>query len=126
MRLMKGIIIFCFIAITAFVFLAYIQLPEIKEYQLEMSESTPLQIGLRPVDVIVGSFYYMIKSPTITSGLLVFMYFVGIAALSYIGSILGLLVAIVERGQRTDFLFMLSFITCLFFAIFTTIVAILV
>ena len=125
MRILKVIVFLCFIAIATLIFLAYIQLPEVKEYELEMSSICPLYIGWMPFDVTTSSFYYLLKSPTITSGLLVFIYFAGVVIVSYVGFILGLFAAVIERKKKTDFIFMLSFVTCLFFAIFTTVIAIL-
>lgn len=125
MRALKGTVFLCFIVIAALIFLTHIQLPEVKGYELEMYPISPCQLGWRPLDVAISSFRYMLKSPIITSGLLVFMYFVGVVIASYLGSILGLFAAIIGRGKRTDFIFTLSFIGCLFFAIFTTVVAIL-
>ena len=126
MRILKGIVVLCFVVIIALIFLTYIQLPAVGEYQLEITEISPYHIGWTAVDTITASFHYLLISPTITSGLLIFMYFVGVAAASYTGFILGIIVAVAERRKKTDFLFMLSFITCLFFAIFTTAIAVLV
>ena len=111
MRALKYIVVLCFVAIVALIFLTYIQLPALGEYQLEITEISPYHIGCVVIDTITSSFHYLLISPTITSGLLIFMYFVGVAAASYTGFILGLFVAIAERRKKTDFLFMLSFIT---------------
>lgn len=125
MRILKSVVYLCFITIIALIFLIHIQLPEVKGYQHEISSTFPLYIGWAPFDVASSSFYYMLKQPTITSGLLVFMYFVGVGVMSYIGFILGLFVAIIERGKEANFIFTLSFTGCLFFVIFTTVIAIL-
>lgn len=127
MRMLKGIVAACFIVIVMLIALTQIQLPEVKgSYQVEISGTSVPYTGWAPLDVVAASFCYILKSPTITSDLLVFMYFAGICAVSYIGSILGIFVAIIERGKEADFIFALSFVGCVFFAIFTTVIAVLI
>ena len=115
----------CFIAIIALVFLTRIQLPDVKGYELEVSSISPFYSGWTPLDVVTSSFYHLLTSPTITPDLLIFMCFVGVGVASYVGFILGLFIAVIERRKKTDFIFMLSFITCLFFGVFTIVVAVL-
>lgn len=124
MSILKGMVFVCFIAIIILIVLTQIQLPALeKEYELEMGEISLPYTGWTPLDVIASSFCYMLKSPTMTSALLIFMYYVGVSIVSYLGSILGLFVVIIEKGKETDFVFALSFIGCVFFAIFTTVIA---
>ena len=127
MRMLKGIVAVCFIVIVILIALTQIQLPEVKgSYQVEISGASVPYTGWAPLDIVATSFCYMLKSPTISSDLLIFMYFVGICALSYVGSILGIFAAILERGKEADFIFALSFVGCVFFAIFTTVIAVLI
>lgn len=127
MRILKVIVAVCFIAIIVLIGLTQLQRPQIREeFQVEISSESLPYTGWTPLDVVITSFYYIFKSPTITSSLLIFMYFVGISIVSFIGLILGILVAIFERGREADFIFALSFVGCAFFAIFTTVIAILI
>lgn len=126
MKILKALVCICFVAIILFIFLAYIQLPEVREYEHEISSTFPFYTGLAPLDVVSSSVHYLMNSPTVTSGLLIFLYFVGVGVVSYIGSILGVIVAIIEKGEKADFVFIFSFTGCIFFAIFTTLITILV
>lgn len=127
MRILKAIVAVCFIVIIVLIGLTQLQRPQVREeYKVEISSDTLPYTGWTPLDVVVTSFYYMLKSPTITSAMLIFIYFAGICVVSYIGSILGIIIAVLERGKALDFIFALSFVGCVFFAIYTTVIATLI
>ena len=125
MRILKGLVIVCFVAIAALIGLTYIQLGVPDEGGFEINTTCPYYTGYGTIDTVLLSYWQIMNSPVVSSGLLIFMYFAGIVMVSYAGLVLGLLVILVERLPEQDFVFTLAFISCLFFAIFTTVVAVL-
>ena len=131
MEIVRGVVIACFILIIALVCLSNIELAEARHYRLgtygaSVEPVSTYRTGWMPFDLTIASFYNIKESAAISSAFLVFIYFVNSVVISYLGSILGVFVIIVKGRENLDFIFRLAFATCVFFAILTTTISILI